>query len=321
MKGEIKALILKGLPSVFSLSEKIGAFVFWRWFARMDPYLKGTGYSLVIADALYAQSKRKDAQNLLIKNILTFLDHAPPRFIRPSPTGQEAIPKAEGSGSGKPACLRDLYAVLDPLGVRPFLAFGTLLGFVRENGFIRNDGDIDIGIFYFPSDVDRIAEALVKKGFSLTRRDGSAWPCRIKCKHENGTKVDIVFFHRKDGKLQTYCEYRKQRIFRERAGFELKRAVFQSVPVWIPEKPEAFLEENYLDWKTPQAKSHPLFTSALTDYSQDIIRFFALRHLYQLLAVRNREGFEFYLDLFGKRSPSDTVWPEIHYAYKAGLPE
>jgi hypothetical protein len=38
--------------------------------------------------------------------------------------------------------------VLGSLNIPWFCCFGTLLGFIRENGVIKNDRDIDLGIFY-----------------------------------------------------------------------------------------------------------------------------------------------------------------------------
>jgi hypothetical protein len=320
MKGEVKSVFRSAFRSAFRLSEKVGLARVWEGFARLDPYLPGPPYALVIADQYSRRDRFGDASRLLRNGILDFLGKSHPM---PLASAGEKSPDANGKkdgmdqGAGKSACLRDLYAVTEALDLKAFLAFGTLLGHVRENGFIRNDGDLDIGIMYDPLDPDRIAHALSSKGFLIGKRGGSTWPCRIKCVHANGTHVDIIFFHRMNGKFQTYCEYRGRKIFRERACFGLKRAEFQSVQVWIPEKPEAFLYENYLDWRVPQARSHALFTSALTDFRDDMIRYFALRHLYDLLARRNRDHFEFFLDLFRSRNPSDPNWPEIQKAFQA----
>jgi hypothetical protein len=305
---------------LYRFSEMLGLVPVWNRIARMDPYIPGPGYSLIIADQYFMRDNLPDASRLVRKNILAYLGRV--HQTTPCPPGKKTgHGKAENNlpdgNPGKLVCLKDLYSVMEALNVKAFLAFGTLLGHVRENGFIRNDGDLDIGIEYAPSDPDRIADALARRGFRVSRRGGSSWPCRIKCVHANGAKVDVIFFYRRNGKFHTYCEYKGRKIFREREGFGLQRADFHSTRVWIPEKPEAFLDENYLDWKVPQAKSHSLFTSALTDYKDDMIRYFALRHLYALLRRRKREHFEFFLDLFLSRNPSDPNWPEIQKAFQA----
>ena len=42
--------------------------------------------------------------------------------------------------------LEDLYASAREVGVRPFLMWGSLLGYVREGRLLRHDCDIDVGI-------------------------------------------------------------------------------------------------------------------------------------------------------------------------------
>jgi hypothetical protein len=65
-----------------------------------------------------------------------------------------------------PKILRDSLKVCESIGLKPFLVFGTLLGFIRENNFIAHDDDIDLGIL--DEDFQKkhlIKGAMLKKGY------------------------------------------------------------------------------------------------------------------------------------------------------------
>ena len=76
------------------------------------------------------------------------------------------------------------------------LVFGTLLGAVREKGFIKHDLDIDVGVWY-DKDNSRIEKILTTAGFELIRRsetDNGEFG-REDTYMKNGVQIDIFYFY------------------------------------------------------------------------------------------------------------------------------
>ncbi len=65
-------------------------------------------------------------------------------------------------------CLRNFDEVLSSKGIKYWLMYGTLLGAVREHGFIRHDDDIDVGMFCKDINSD-LVDLLSKRGFVFKR--------------------------------------------------------------------------------------------------------------------------------------------------------
>lgn len=84
---------------------------------------------------------------------------------------------------------------LDGVGVFFWLDFGTLLGAVREGGFISHDTDLDISVFL--SDYTcKIEESMIKHGFSLLKQyeiDGGEYGLEQTYEYK-GVSFDI-FYH------------------------------------------------------------------------------------------------------------------------------
>jgi hypothetical protein len=142
-------------------------------------------------------------------------------------------------------------------GMRPFLAFGTLLGHQRDHGFIRHDADIDFGLL--PDDFAKIP-ALVR----LMERRGFC--VRLNDEHEVSFYkplfptlfIDFFRFYDKphafvyyDTRGDTLYEYAFDReIFRELVPAQF----LDRLDTFVPAGTEAFLTASYGDWRTPRER-------------------------------------------------------------------
>lgn len=92
-------------------------------------------------------------------------------------------------------------------GFKYSLAFGTMLGAVREKGFIKHDADIDV--FMWIEDFDtQLIGVLTKAGFSLTHtfivEDGKY--AREDTIEKDGVQIDIFYIYPAlEGREYTYC--------------------------------------------------------------------------------------------------------------------
>lgn len=82
-----------------------------------------------------------------------------------------------------------------------WLEFGTLLGYYRENDFIKHDDDLDFGAFL--DDAPSIRTALEANGFKLIRRYTSTDGGMEDCYRYKHTTLDVFYFRRDERGL--YC--------------------------------------------------------------------------------------------------------------------
>ena len=104
--------------------------------------------------------------------------------------------------------LQSFDAVMNQNNYNYFLIFGTLLGAIREKGFIAHDLDIDVGMWaeeYSPDIRTKLEEQGFKLAHSITV-DGGAFG-REETYTYKGLHIDIFFFYPYDSKKSYCCDF------------------------------------------------------------------------------------------------------------------
>ena len=150
--------------------------------------------------------------------------------------------------------------VLDALheaGVDAFLAYGSLLGAVREGGLIGHDSDADLGyVSRFSEPVDAILESfrlqrrLVEMGYWVVRYSGMAF--RVNLREADGALrgLDVFAGILREGRLYLMGEVGAP--FRPEWVHPLSEVTLEGRTYPAPAEPEHLLEAMYgPHWRTP----------------------------------------------------------------------
>ena len=151
--------------------------------------------------------------------------------------------------------LHDLCAILEPLGVKPFLVSGTLLGYVRNGGFLSHDKDVDVGIFGW-DDQFNIFDALQRSGkFKLkfeSLKGHKAYTIPV-FHTGNQMAIDIFLYHEVGAKVVTGVnfEWGFTGTF-EFSPFTLTETEFCGTKIWVPDDIDTNMAENFgAHWRVP----------------------------------------------------------------------
>jgi SAM-dependent methyltransferase len=146
---------------------------------------------------------------------------------------------------------------LEEVDVRPFLAYGTLLGAVRQGDFIGHDSDADLGYVSehdHPVDVSiesfRIQRRLTRMGFEISRYSGLAFKVIVRESDGSPRGLDVFGGFLRAGKLYLMGEvghpFRREWL-EPRSEVTLAGRSFPA-----PHEPERLLEAMYgPDWRVP----------------------------------------------------------------------
>lgn len=145
-------------------------------------------------------------------------------------------------------------ACLDAAGFagRYFVVDGTLLGLVREGGFISRDYDIDFGMWaedYDPKLVDAMAAA----GFAFRGFKGKPDNGLVLKFGRDRIPIDIALYYREGGHAWAAAYKGQDLQMRYRyPAFGTEPASLCGVPVFVPSPPEAYLQAIYgRNWRWP----------------------------------------------------------------------
>lgn len=155
--------------------------------------------------------------------------------------------------------LIDIRDTLAELHITHFLIDGTLLGLIRDGGFIPHDQDTDIGVMFisFTRDkVNMLKNSLENKGFELHHTYGDFDNNYELAFTRNGVKTDL-FFYREDGDNYVFHAFHASEVITYSYPKELLDtltiAYLYDRPFNIPQNAEKVLEAKYgEDWRTPK---------------------------------------------------------------------
>ncbi len=134
---------------------------------------------------------------------------------------------------------------------RFFAAEGTLLGLIRQGGFIDGDLDIDIGMWIEDFD-DCLISDLRSAGFNLIDELGTREDGLILKFHDGLNPVDIMFYYRSQNAIWMAAYKGEQQIRYCYPLFDIEKRSIGGFDVFVPAEPEKYLEVAYgKNWRVP----------------------------------------------------------------------
>ena len=142
-----------------------------------------------------------------------------------------------------------------------YVISGTFLGLHRENGFLKHDIDVDIGINANEINIDEFIKKLhevpnmsVKNNIYMpvinienNKMHYKEQIAILKLIDISGIQIDVFIHYQKDDKIIHGSKIHTW----ENSNFKLITRNLVGIDVYCPNNPEQYLSENYGDWETP----------------------------------------------------------------------
>lgn len=150
-------------------------------------------------------------------------------------------------------------ALAEELGYEAFLIYGTLLGAVRENGFIGHDGDFDAAYVSRHTDpraaaaeMQELALRLIERGFYVECMESTL---HVHDPHDRATRIDIFhLYFDEDGMLRFPFGIAGSTTIRREQWQGSEEIDFVGYRALIPQPAEALVEHIYgPDWRRPKS--------------------------------------------------------------------
>jgi tetratricopeptide (TPR) repeat protein len=215
------------------------------WFqeaVRLDPAMGEAEFQA--GELCLWHGRAEEAERHLSRAVLWALQR-----VTPPATGPAA------KGMAPDAARQALFAALDAFaqaGIVAFLNGGTVLGCVREGGFIGFDTDIDLGLAPGVAPEPVIEAIDAASGLRYLYHDvHGGQVLRVRFASDHGIGGDI-FLYQQDGDGWWCGVQRGPTAVRWRdTPFALATVDFLGRAVLIPDPVERYLTENYGDWRRP----------------------------------------------------------------------
>lgn len=161
--------------------------------------------------------------------------------------------------------IKTVDSIFADLGIKYFLDFGTLLGFIREHTFIAHDLDIDLGVLK-ATDLERkkIEEYMLRNGFKKVHEFIFKNTVVEQAYILKGVKADLFYYEHTD--VSSYCygfSRLPEKSYSEPDDFstfkftytkidDTEYRIVNNMKISVPQNPEELLSQKYGDnWRTP----------------------------------------------------------------------
>jgi hypothetical protein len=164
--------------------------------------------------------------------------------------------------------LKVLSEIFERRGIPAFAAYGTLLGFVRDNGFLPHDDDIDIGVLPGEWTANKVLRVLLKEESGFSFIHGFTYDGRLTefTVLYDGLSIDFFFYADEGDKFYAGSYHylpdvaypavnanSAQRVVEPRIE-DLGKIHVLGVDFPVPNNTEYVLEKLYGNWRVPDTK-------------------------------------------------------------------